>query len=134
MNTPSFFYSVFDILRSKVSRSVGKYLASHPSWLRKQRSQWNRRYPSENHVIADSSFRPETSLQPFSAALTNSQTATIQEKLDELRILAAKFSFPEDARKILEWANIRLRQGNEEFLNNKLDQLRMLNRQGGTPF
>ena len=52
---------------------------------------------------------------------------------EELRILAAKFSFPQDARKILEWANIRLRQGDEEFLNNKLDQLRMLDRQGWLP-
>jgi len=29
----------------------------------------------------------------------------LQQKLDELKILAAKFSFPQDARKILEWAN-----------------------------
>jgi hypothetical protein len=110
-------------------RSSGRYLASHPSWYRKPRQlQANRSYPSENHTIADSSFRPQILLQPYPAALPNSQTATIQEKLDELRILAAKFSFPQDARKILEWANIRLRQGDEGFLNNKLEQLRMLDR------
>src|SRR5215472_16763894 len=92
-----------------VGRSAGKYLASHPSWHRKQRQlQVNHSYPSDNRVIADSSFRPEILLQP-SAALPNSQTAASQQKLDELRVLAAKFSFPEDARKILEWANIRLR-------------------------
>ena len=48
-------------------RSSGKYLASHPSWYRKQKgSQCDRSYPSENRVIADttSSFRPETLLQP----------------------------------------------------------------------
>jgi len=76
---------------------------------RKQRQvQANR--SADIRVIADtaSSFRPETLLQPYPAALPNSQTATIQQKLDELRILAAKFSFPQDARRILEWANIRL--------------------------
>ena len=52
--------------------------------------------------------RSDLQLQPYPAALPNSQSATIQQKLDELRILAAKFSFPQDARKILEWANIRL--------------------------
>jgi hypothetical protein len=72
-------------------RSSGRYLASHPSWHRKQRQlQVNRSYPSENHVIADNtrSFRPEPLLQSYPAALLNSQTATVQQKLDELRILA----------------------------------------------
>jgi hypothetical protein len=78
-------------------------------------------------------FRPEALLQPYPVALPNSQTATIQQKLDELRILAAKFSFPQDARKILEWANIRLRNGDEGFLNDKLEQFRMLDRQGWLP-
>jgi hypothetical protein len=98
--------------------------------------QVNRSYPSDIRVIAEtaSSFRPETLLQPYPAALPNSQTATIQQKLDELRILAAKFSFPQDAHKILEWANIRLRQGDEGFLNNKLDQLRMLDGRDGCLF
>jgi hypothetical protein len=119
-----------------VGRSSRRYLASHPSWHRKQRQvQANRSYPTDIRVIADtaSSFRPETLLQPYPAALPNSQTATIQQKLDELRILAAKLSFPQDARKILEWANIRLRQGDEGFLNNKLEQFRMLDRQGWLP-
>jgi len=75
--------------------------------------QANRSYPSDNHVIADTarSFRPEPLLQSYPAALPDSQTSTIQQKLEELRILAAKFSFPQDARKILEWTNIRLRNG-----------------------
>jgi hypothetical protein len=121
-----------------VGRSSGRYVASHSSWFRKQEgSQRNRSYPSENHVIADttSSFRPETLLQPYPppAALPNSQTATIQQKLEELKVLAGKFSFPEDAHKILKWANIRLREGDEKFLDNKLEQLRMLDRQGWMP-
>ena len=117
-------------------RSSGQYLASHPSWFRKQRQVIaNRSYPSDYHVIADtaSSFRSETLLQPYPAALPNLQTATVQQKFDELKILAAKFSFPQDARKILEWANIRLRQGDERFLNDKLEQFRVLDRQGRLP-
>ena len=116
-------------------RSSDWYLASHPSWHRKQRFQWDSSYPSENHAIADtaSSFGPETLLQPYPGALPNLHTTTVQQKLGELKILAGKFNFPEDAHKILEWANIRLRQGDESFLDNKLDQLRMLDRHGWMP-
>ena len=121
-----------------VGRNSGQYLASHPSWYRKQRGfQQNRSYPSENRVIADttSSFRPETLLQPYPLppAYPNSQTVTVQQKLEELRVLAGKYSSPQDAHKILEWANITLRQGDDSFLNNKLEQLRMLDRQGWRP-
>jgi hypothetical protein len=55
------------------------------------------------------------------------------KKLEALRVLAGKFNFPEDARKILEWANIRLRQGVESFLDNKLEQLGMLDKDGWMP-
>lgn len=74
-------------------------------------------------------------LQPYPppAALPNSQPPPIQQKLDELRILAGKFSFPKDARKILEWANIRLRPGVKSFLDNKLKQLGMLDKEGWMP-
>jgi hypothetical protein len=121
-----------------VGRSSGRYLASHPSWYRKQRQlQANHSYPSENRVITDttSSFKPETLLQPYPlpAALPNSQTTMVQHKLEELRLLVGKFSSLQDAHKILEWANITLRQGDESFLNNKLEQLRMLDRPGWRP-
>jgi hypothetical protein len=116
-----------------VSRSSGRYLASHPSWYRKQKgSQWNSSYPSENHVIADtaSSFRPETLLQPYPlpSSLPNSQTATVQQlqKLDELKL----FSSQQNAHVILELAKYNLRQGDQQFLNERLEQLRMLDRQG----
>jgi hypothetical protein len=63
-------------------RSSGKYLASHPSWYRKQKQpQTNRIYPFDNPVIADSSFRPET-LQhryPLPDALPYSQIPTNQK-------------------------------------------------------
>jgi hypothetical protein len=116
-----------------VGRSSGRYLASHPSWYRKQKgSQWNSSYPSENRVIADttSSFRPETLLQPYPlpTALPNSQTTTVQQKLEELRLLLGKFSSPQDAHVILELAKFNLRQGDEGFLNERLEQLRMFDR------
>jgi hypothetical protein len=115
-------------------RSSGRYFASHPSWYRKQKGyQWNSSYPSENRVIADSSFRPETLLQTYHDALPNSQTTMYQHKLEELRLLLGKFSSPQDAHKVLEWANITLRQGDESFLNNKLEQLRMFDRPGWRP-
>jgi hypothetical protein len=123
-----------------VGRSSGRYLASHPSWHRKQRQvQANRSYPSAIRVIADtaSSFRPETLLQPypFRAALPNSQTPTVDQlqKLEELKLLLSKFSSPQDAYVILELAKYNLRQGDEQFLNERLEQLRMLDRQGWLP-
>jgi hypothetical protein len=113
-------------------RSSGRYLASHPSWYRKQKgSQWNSSYPSENRVIADSSFRPETLLRPYPpAALPNTQTTTVQQKLEELRLLLGKFSSPQNTHTILELAKYNLRQGDEQFLNDRLEQLRILDRQG----
>ncbi|MGA9151072.1 MAG: hypothetical protein WBZ36_10865 [Candidatus Nitrosopolaris sp.] len=96
-----------------VGRNSGQYLASHPSWYRKQRQlQVNHSYQYESRAIADAagSFRPETLLQPYPlpAGLPNTQTATVQQKLDELRVLLGKFSSPQDAHKILEWTNIPL--------------------------
>jgi hypothetical protein len=112
-------------------RNSGKYIASHPSWYRKHRQlQVNRSYQSETPVVADSSFRSETLQHRYFPhnALPYSEAPTIHQKLDELRLLAGKFSSPQDAHKIVEWANIMLRQGDESFLNNKLEQLRILDR------
>ncbi|MGB6528924.1 MAG: hypothetical protein WBF33_12525 [Candidatus Nitrosopolaris sp.] len=119
-----------------VGRSSGRYLANHPSWFRKQRQlQVNRRYPFENRVIADTAsyIRPETLLQPYPlpAAYPNSQTATVQQELEELKILLGKFSSPQNAQTILELAKYNLRQGDERFLNETLEQLRTLDRYGG---
>jgi hypothetical protein len=120
-------------------RSSGKYLASHPSWYRKQRQlQANRSYPSDNRVIADtaSSFRPESLLQlyPLPDASPYSQTPTIHQKLDELGLLLGKFCSPHNAHIILELAKFNLRQGDEQFLNARLEEFRMLDRhQAWTP-
>jgi hypothetical protein len=107
-----------------------------PRYIPQQTPLTGSSYPPENRVITDttSSFRPETLFQPpLPAALPNLHTTTVQQKLGELKRLTSKFNFPEDAHKILEWANIRLRQGDESFLDNKLDQLRMLDRHGWMP-
>jgi hypothetical protein len=117
-----------------VGRSSGKYLASHPSWFRKEKgSHRNSSYLFENRVTPEttSSFRPETLLQPYPlpAALPNPQKPTIHQlqKLEELKILLGKFSSPENAHVILELAKYNLRQGDEQFLNERLEQLRTLN-------
>jgi hypothetical protein len=119
-------------------RSSGKYIASHPSWYRKDRQvQASRSYQSEVPVVAHTrrSFRPENFQQRFRNESPYSNVPTVQQldKLEELRILTGKFSSPQDAHRILEWASILLRKGDESFLNNKLEQLRMLDRQGWMP-
>ena len=90
-------------------------------------------YPSENRVIADttSSFRPETLLQPYRlpAPYADSQTVTVQQKIEELKLLLGKFSSPQNAHTILELAKYNLIQGDEQFLNERLEQLRVLDRQ-----
>jgi hypothetical protein len=117
-----------------VGRSSGRYLANHPSWYRKQKgSQWNSSYPSENRVIADttSSFGPENTQRHFPlAAPPRSQTPNVHQlqKLEELRILLAKFSSPQNTHTILELAKYNLRQGDEQFLDERLEQFRMFDR------
>jgi hypothetical protein len=112
-----------------VGRSSGRYLASNPSWYRKQRQpQVNHSYPSENRVIADttSSLGPETFVQayPLPAALP-----TVQQKLEELKLLLGKFSSSQNAHVMLELTKFNLRQGDEQFLNERLAELRTLDRQ-----
>lgn len=49
--------------------------------------------------------------------------------------LLDRYTPPEEAPKILEWAKIGLRQGDEKFLNLELQQLRTLARaEGWRPF
>jgi hypothetical protein len=47
-----------------------------------------------------------------------------------LRLLLEKFSSSQNAQTILELAKFNLRQGDEGFLNERLEQFRMLGRQG----
>jgi hypothetical protein len=55
-------------------------------------------------------------------------TPTVQQKLEELRVLLGKFSFPQDADMILQLAKFNLSQGDERFLNDRLEQFRMLDK------
>jgi hypothetical protein len=141
-------------------RGSGQYVANNPFWHKRNNLYQNIRstdtvgnsfqprfisqqtpladssYPSENRVIADttSSFRPETLLQPYHlpAATPNSDTPVVHhlQKLQELKILLGKFSSPQNAYIILELAKFNLRQGDEQFLNERLEELRTLDRQG----
>jgi hypothetical protein len=67
-------------------RSSGQYLASHPSWYRKQRQlQVNRSYQSDNRAADTAiSLSQETSPQPYPLpdALPYSHTVTVQQKLE----------------------------------------------------
>jgi hypothetical protein len=109
---------------------VGKYIASHTSWYHSYQSNLS-------PTVADTgtSFRPENFRQHFpnESPYSNAPTAQQLDKLQELRVLRGKFNSPQDAHRILEWASILLRQGDESFLNNKLQQLRTLDIQGWRP-
>jgi hypothetical protein len=59
---------------------------------------------------------------------SKSQPPTIQQKIEELKLLLGKFSSPQNAHTILELAKYNLIQGDEQFLNERLEQLRMLDR------
>jgi hypothetical protein len=115
-----------------VGRSSGRYLANHPSWYRKHKgSQWDHSYQSnfENRTVADtvSSLGSDTLQRhyPLPDESPYSQSPTIQQKIEELRLLAGKFSSPQDAHIILELVKFNLRQGDKRFLNERLEQLRM---------
>jgi hypothetical protein len=88
----------------------------------------------ESPTVADTgrSFRPENFQEHFpfpnESSYSNAPTAQQHDKLEELRILTGKFSSPQDAHRILKWASILLRKGDESFLNNKLEQLRMFDK------
>ena len=72
-----------------------------------------------------------TSRQPREA---DSKFQESNPKMEELRLLLAHYASQEEARKILEWAKIGLRKGDEKFLTDK-SQLRALAKsQGWRPF
>jgi hypothetical protein len=79
-------------------RSSGRYLASHPSiyrWYRKWRGfQWDRSYPPENHVIADTEVRSYLK-HPLPAALPNSQLAKVRQKNRGIEVIVSKVQFSE---------------------------------------
>lgn len=100
------------------NNSSGQYLPSNPSWYSKQiQPQF------DNRVVADTLFSPETLQLPNASPYS---TPTVQQKLEELRLLLGKLSSPRDAQVILDLAKFNLSQRDERFLNDRLEQLRML--------
>ncbi len=127
-------------------RNSGQYLASNPSWYRsnQRHTPSNRNFQGNfgGGTVADTggSLRTDNFVQGRSLpdASTYLSTPTSQEsnpKIEELRALLAEYTSPQEARKILEWAKIGLRRGDEKFLNLKLQQLRgFAKSQGWRPF
>jgi hypothetical protein len=118
--------NVYDKSMSANNNSSGQYLPSHPSPYSKQiQPQVNRNYRFENRVVADTPFSPETLQQRY--PLPNASHYS-NSKLEELRLLLGKLSSPRDAQVILDLAKFNLSQGDERFLNDRLEQLRMLDK------
>jgi hypothetical protein len=136
-----FWYKHFNPYNNIGSTTIPDTIGNsfRPRYLPQQTHLAESSYPSENHVIADTaiSSRPETLLQayPLPTALPNSQTPAVHQlqKLDELELLLSKFGSPDNAYVILELAKYNLRQGDEGFLNERLQQFRTLDRQGWRP-
>jgi hypothetical protein len=83
------------------NNSSGQYLPSQPLWYSKP--QVNRNYQFENRVAADTPFSLETLQQRY--PLPNaSPYSTPQQKLEELRLLLGKFSYPPNAQVVLDLA------------------------------
>jgi hypothetical protein len=82
--------------------------------------------------VADigSSFRPEGPQQrsplPYPSPYRVTPTVQQREKLEELRDLLEKFAPPLEVRKILDRASVTLLEGDERFLNEKLQEFRAL--------
>jgi hypothetical protein len=107
-------------------RNSGKYL--HPSWFSGQRGFRDRR------TVADSgsSFRPQNSQQPFPLPYgmgfsTSFQPQKFQQeqKLDELKALLARHTSQVEGYAVFQWAKYQLAQGDDRFLNDALNHLRM---------
>ncbi len=123
--------NVYDKSMSQNNSSSGQYLPSHPSWYSKQiQHQVNHNYQFENRVFAGTPFKPETLQQRYPLPNASSySTPTVEQKLEELRLLLGKLSSPWDAHIILELAKFNLSQGDEQFLNDRLEQFRMFESQ-----
>ena len=119
-------------------RNSGQYVTSNPSWYRRnQRDILSNRSNQSNFgsgTVADTraSFQTDNlSQKPF----LPSKFQESNPKIEELKILLDRYASPEKARKTLEWAKIRLSQGDEKFLNQALHQFRALAKsEGWRPF
>jgi hypothetical protein len=132
-------------------RNSGQYLASHPSRYRSNprhtpsNPNYQRYLGSKTVADTGGSLRTDYFVQGPSLpnASTYSSTPTFRQrefqesnpKIEELRALLAQYASPHEAAKILEWVKIGLKQGDEKFLNQELQQFRELAKsQGWKPF
>jgi hypothetical protein len=113
-------------------RNSGKYHASHPSWYNR-RSSFRNQPGLENLTIADdtSTFRYQNLQQPSPLPYGS---ATTEQKLDEFRVLLEKHTSPTAGYKAFIWAKSQLSQGDDTYLNDALNNLRMRDKlQGRRP-
>ena len=78
----------------------------------------------ESRIVADlgSSFRPENlqrSLPPYTSSYAMTLVQQTQ-KMEELIKLVERHNTPQTAHKIIEYTKMRLREGDDGFLNDKL--------------
>ena len=103
--------NVYDTSMSP-NNSSGQYPPSHPLWYSKQiQPQF------ENRVVADTPFSLETLQRAKCITFFDSST-----KMEELRLLLGKFSSPPNAQVILDLAKFNLSQGDERYLNDRLER------------
>ncbi|PWU82714.1 MAG: hypothetical protein DLM72_00405 [Candidatus Nitrosopolaris wilkensis] len=118
-------------------RNSGQYAASDPLWYRsnQRHTPSNRNYNNiGSGTVADTRASSQTD-NLFQKPPLPSRLQENNPKIEELMALLDRYTPPEEAPKILEWAKIGLRQGDEKFLNLELQQLRTLARaEGWRPF
>jgi hypothetical protein len=106
-------------------RSSGTYQASHPSWYRRQR-EFHGNHPNiQSSTVADTGSLFQ---QPFSFPYGSGNSTTLmaqQVKLDELNALLAKYTSPAKRYAVFERAKSQLAEGDDRFLNDTLNLLRM---------
>ena len=111
-------------------RTSGKYL--HPSWYSRH-TCFRTDHPNlESRTVADtrSSFRPQSFQQrsplPYGSAYSTNPPAQQVQKLNELTVLLRRNASLQQAYIILEQAKSQLAEGDDRFLNDMLNHLRML--------
>lgn len=125
-------------LEYMAGRYSGRYSAIHPSWFRKTPNKpWLTSYGNGDRSISsgrqqqgDLYYNPETVDRQWT--LQGTQLGQGNSELDELARLLNKYA-PDKALKALQWAKIRLQQGDRKYLNDMLQILRSLEPRGWRP-
>jgi hypothetical protein len=105
--------------------SSGKYAASYPAFRDNQLGFESRTVADTSSSWTNSmrpSFLPQNLQQPSPPPYAS---ASNEQKLEEMRLLLDKHNYPPNAYMALRWAKLQLEQGDDRFLNDALDNLRM---------